>query len=116
MPIVGFGALSVREEASVTDVVDEAATRQRTAELVYEAAKWRVARSPDSGVPLEGTDANPKRLILKIPSNKDAKSPGLLFRYFIAKDASGKEIVVVDWVRFSDYEESKAVAPDAFAT
>lgn len=100
-------ALTVREEDSVTEAVSDAVTKYPAAEDIFRSAVWVIARSPRSGTVLGGS--NPERRLLKLLPNSIAKTPGLKVRYYLES-----HLAVVDWVKFSPYDDSQAVAPAAY--
>ena len=102
----GWG-LTIVEEAEVKLRVDEATTNLHgAAEDIWEAAKWEMARH-ECGEKMP--DTNPQRFLDYLAPNKVAKSPGLAFRYYYTKTE-----IVVDWVKFYDYNDAEAVAPAAY--
>ena len=103
-----FGACTVREELLVSREVDRAISMHPLVENIFEAAKWRIAREPNCGTPME--DVGEDRRVLNLPPNRVAKTPGLLVRYF----QESQDIVVIDWVRFYPYDDSIAVYPSAY--
>jgi len=108
MPIGGKPPLLVREEHHVEDDVDAATTEDPLAEEVFEAAKWRLARDPECGTKMP--NVTPERWLLHLLPVAEAKSPGLLVRYYRVK-----EIIVVDWVKFYDHDEDAAIKPEAYS-
>lgn len=103
-----FQACIVREEASVSEAVDQAVAEHPLAEDMFESAKWRIAREPDCGTPV--TDVPQSRFVVHILPNRDAETPGLLVRYY----RESVDLVVVDWVRFYPYDDRLAVRPGAY--
>ena len=99
--------LTVVEEGPVSETVDEAASKYKFADDVFQAAIWRIAREPGCGDILEGL--NPERRILYLPPVTKAQSPGLIVRYYY-----DEERVMIDWVKFYPYKESDAVMPRAY--
>lgn len=100
--------LTVIEEDSVREAVDQAMAWNPFANDMMEAAIWRIAKEPTCGTLLEPS-TTPPRLLLHIPPNATAKTPALLVRYYVI----GPE-VVVDWVKFLPFDPGQAVSPKAF--
>jgi len=100
--------LTIREEDSVRDAVEQAMTWNRFADDMMEAAKWRIAREPKCGRPLEPRTDQLRRLLL-MQSNVTIESPRLLVRYYVIE-----HMAVIDWIRFLPFQPDQAVSPDAF--
>ena len=103
-----FRAFTIREEFSVSEVVDRAVADHPLAEDMFESAKWRIAREPDCGTPV--TDVSQPRLLVHILPNLDGHTPGMLVRYHVA-DA---HTIDIDWVHFYPYDEAIAIRPGAY--
>lgn len=99
---------TIREELNVSQEVARAASTHPLAGDVFDAATWRIAREPDCGTPMDEIDES--RLVLHLLPNRLAKTPGLLVRYF----RESRDIIVVDWVHFYQYEDGAAVNPAAY--
>ena len=74
--------VTVREEHHVTEDVNSAVAEYPFAEDVFDAAKWRIARDPECGALVSGTDAHPPRRVVHILPVHQTSSPGLLVRYY----------------------------------
>lgn len=103
-----FYARTVREELAVSNKIDRAIGIHPLVENIFDAAKWRIAREPNCGTPMDEVDGD--RRVLNLPPNKVAKSPGLLVRYF----QESQDTVVIDWIHFYPYDDSIAVYPSAY--
>ena len=101
-------ALQVIEEESVRVAVNLACQKYPQAEDMFNAATWRLARDRECGLQIE--DKEPYRRIIKVNPIKGAKSPSLLVRYYILDEDS----LIVDWVKFYPFDETKAVDPLAY--
>ena len=99
--------LTVRQEDSVTDVVDAAVALHKHAEDVFMAAVWLIAKDPMCGDVM--TDMPDRRLVYLRP-NRVAQSPGLLVRYKIETDG----VPAIDWIKYYEYDEPDAVTPAAY--
>ena len=108
LPFTASILLTVFEEQAVSDAVDAAVAEYPFAEDVFDAAIWLLARNPDAGDVIDGT--NPVQNLICIPSNRLAKSPTLLVRYF-RKD---EDSLMITWIKFLPFDESNAVTPDAY--
>lgn len=105
---MAISALTVIEEKIVTEAVKHATVHYPAAEEIFESVVWRIARQPDCGVLLE--DASPFRRLVKTLSIRGANNPELLLRYY----PEGEDALIVDWIKFSPYNEMNAVSPEAF--
>ena len=103
-------AYTIREELSVSQEVERATQMHPLAESIFDAAKWRIAREPDCGRPLEGIDE--LRRVLHLPPNRDARTPGLLVRYVQVS----RDVISVEWVHFYPYDAGAAVSPAAYVS
>ena len=100
--------LTIREELSVTHAIERAAEEYPMADDIYGAAAWRIAREPECGTPLKGAPEGYR--VLNLPPNREARTPGLLVRYFRESAAA----ITVDWIEFYPYDDALAVRPHAF--
>ena len=101
--------VTVREEHHVTEDVNSAVAEYPFAEDVFDAAKWRIARDPECGALVSGTDAHPPRRVVHILPVHQTSSPGLLVRYYRLPT-----MAVIDWVHFYPFDDGTAVLPDAY--
>ena len=102
--------LTIREEDSVREAVEQAMAWNRFADDMMAAAIWRIAREPTCGTPLSVPSTEPpRRRLLHIPPNATVQSPGMLVRYYVLEHTA-----VVDWIRFLPFNAAQAVNPDAF--
>ena len=100
--------LTIREELSVTRAIERAAEQYPLADDIYGAAAWRIAREPECGTPMPGAPED-YRLLNLLP-NQEARTPGLLVRYF----RESAQAITVDWIEFYPYDDALAVRPHAF--
>ena len=101
-------AFTIIEEDSVVDEVERAVSEFPSANDIFDAAKWRIARDPNSGKPIPGT--NPEKKVITLPSFRIVKSPKLVVRYFFENEYE----ICIDWVKFYPYDDSEAVSPPAY--
>lgn len=103
--------LSIREEHHVTEEVDAAVAKYPFAEDAFWSATWRIAREPECGKPVTGTNAYPSRRVVHIqPLQETSSSPGILIRYYRLPN-----LIVIDWVHFYPFNSETAVRPDAYS-
>jgi len=105
---------TVVEEEAVSDIVDAAVAQYPWADEVFQAAVWLIAKDRESGEPIPGT--TPLRRLMYLRPNRLAKSPGVLVRYWVEDVTAGaaEDRIVVDWVKFYDYDDDDAVTPAAY--
>ncbi len=87
-----FFARTVVEEKSVTDFIEKHQEEHRRLEDVYEAIKWRIARSPGDGFEIAGTD---KRL-LKTVDRPTIGIPAVVVMY-----SFDEETVIIEAITLS---------------
>ena len=98
--------VTVREEHHVTEDVNSAVAEYPFAEDVFDAAKWRIARDPECGTLVSGTDAHPPRRVVHILPVHQTSSPGLLVRYYRLPT-----MAVIDWVHFYPFDDGNCCSP-----
>lgn len=96
-------------EDSVLASIGEALKRHPAAEDIFMAAVWRICQE-HCGAEISGT--HPLRYVVELPPIREARSPGVLVRFYYEDD--GNHQFIVDWVKFSDYNEKDAVSPPAY--
>ncbi len=101
--------LTYVSEDAVIAVIGNALKRYPAAEDIFDAAIWRICQE-HCGAAINGT--NPLRYVIELPPIREARSPGVLVRFYYEDD--GNHNFVVDWIKFSDYNEAEAISPPAY--
>lgn len=98
--------LSFVETPEVSALVDAAVAKYTTADDVWSAAIWLIARQHAGAKVGKG---KPQRYAVELPPVRESRSPGLVVRYYYEDD--GNCHGVIEWVHFYDYDENKAISP-----
>lgn len=99
-------ACSIQATLHVIREVERAMRLYPLAEDAFKAAKWRIAREPNCGMPVE--EVNGRRAIY-LHSNRVAKTPSVLVEY----SQQGNNLVI-NGIRYFPYDSSQAVCPTAY--
>jgi len=70
---------TVVEEQIVQDKIDAARKKYKRLEDIYGGLSWRLAREPESGMPIN--KQSPNIFLIKIDSVSDIQLPGILVVY-----------------------------------
>jgi hypothetical protein len=95
---------TIAETQVVSSIVDEAVSKYPFAQEVFDAAKWRIARDKNIGVPLP--DISPHHFLVFITSMQIARSPSLLVRFSRKRESSCD--ITIDWAKFLPYDQTQS--------